>query len=82
MGVSSRILHFFLIIILRRWWEGTHRFSLLPHVFSREIEGDLQRVQAVLSTSVSHSRGSSGSGIPGMSGWLLLCVICQLKMVC
>lgn len=42
---------FLKIIISRRQWEGTHGFSLLPLVFSKEIGGDLQWVQPVLSIS-------------------------------
>lgn len=79
MGVSSRILHFFKIIISERWWEGTHRFALLPRVFSKEIEGDLQRVQPVLSTSQSFPQPRFLGFRNPWDVWLAAAPVCYLS---
>lgn len=84
-GVFSRILHFFrnnnFEKLVGRY---TQVLTASPGVFQGERRG-----LAVGATCAQHitefpsrSRGSWGSGIPGMSGWLLLCVSCELKMVC
>lgn len=58
---------------------GSHCF---PWCFPRKYEVTCNGCNLCLAHRSFPEPLCSASAIPGMSGWLLLCVICELKMVC